>query len=161
MLALIGFVLMAVLMVVLIKSWVSPPVAFISLPLIAAVIAGFGVEEIGGFIGSGMKSMLSTAVLFVFSISYFTLMDEIGLFDKVTIYIEEDDEEQTIELVTTLRQNALKGLISKESPVGKAVLGHKVGDRVTVQVNENYSYDIVIRAVEKGQDDASLPISSY
>ena len=83
--------------------------------------------------------------------------DEIGLFDKVTIYIEE----QTIELVTTLRQNALKGLISKESPVGKAVLGHKVGDRVTVQVNENYSYDIVIRAVEKGQDDASLPISSY
>ena len=87
--------------------------------------------------------------------------DEVGLFDKVTIYIEEDDEEQTIELVTTLRQNALKGLISKESPVGKAVLGHKVGDRVTVQVNENYSYDIVIRAVEKGQDDASLPISSY
>ena len=87
--------------------------------------------------------------------------DEIGLFDKVTIYIEEDDEEQTIELVTTLRQNALKGLISKESPVGKAVLGHKVGDRVTVQANENYSYDIVIRAVEKGQDDASLPISSY
>ena len=79
----------------------------------------------------------------------------------MTIYIEEDDEEQTIELVTTLRQNALKGLISKESPVGKAVLGHKVGDRVTVQVNENYSYDIVIRAVEKGQDDASLPISSY
>ena len=51
--------------------------------------------------------------------------DEIGLFDKVTIYIEEDDEEQTIELVTTLRQNALKGLISKESPVGKAVMGHK------------------------------------
>ena len=87
--------------------------------------------------------------------------DEIGLFDKVVIYIEEDDEEQTIELVTTLRQNALKGLIGKESPVGKAVLGHKVGDRVTVQVNENYSYDIVIRAVEKGQDDASLPISSY
>ena len=56
---------------------------------------------------------------------------------------------------------SLKGLISKESPVGKAVLGHKVGDRVTVQVNENYSYDIVIRAVEKGQDDTSLPISSY
>ena len=58
--------------------------------------------------------------------------DEIGLFDKVTIYIEEDDEEQTIELVTTLRQNALKGLISKESPVGKAVMGHKKGDRVTI-----------------------------
>ena len=87
--------------------------------------------------------------------------DEIGLFDKVTIYIEEDDEEQTIELVTTLRQNALKGLISKESPVGKAVMGHKKGDRVTVHVNETYSYDIVIRDVQKGADDESLPISSY
>ncbi len=87
MLALIGFVLMALLMVVLIKSWVSPPVAFIGLPLIAAVIAGFGAEEIGGFIGSGMKSMLSTAVLFVFSISYFTLMDEIGLFDPIINFL--------------------------------------------------------------------------
>lgn len=87
--------------------------------------------------------------------------DTIGLFDQVTIYIEEDDEEQTIKLVTTLRQNALKGLISKESPVGKAVMGHKVGDRVTVQVNERYSYDIVIRAVQKGTDDETLPISSY
>ena len=87
--------------------------------------------------------------------------DEIGLFDKVTIYIEEDDEEQTIELVTTLRQNALKGLISKESPVGKAVMGHKKGDRVTVHVNENYSYDIIIRDVQKGSDDETLPISSY
>ena len=87
--------------------------------------------------------------------------DEIGLFDKVVIYIEEDDEEQTIELVTTLRQNALKGLISKESPVGKAVMGHKKGDRVTVHVNENYSYDIIIRDVQKGSDDETLPISSY
>ena len=87
--------------------------------------------------------------------------DEIGLFDKVVIYIEEDDEEQTIELVTTLRQNALKGLISKESPVGKAVMGHKKGDRVTVHVNETYSYDIVIRDVQKGADDESLPISGY
>ena len=87
--------------------------------------------------------------------------DEIGLFDKVVIYIEEDDEEQTIELVTTLRQNALKGLISKESPVGKAVMGHKAGDRVRVEVNENYSYYIQIRSVEKGSDDDSLPISSY
>ena len=78
--------------------------------------------------------------------------DEIGLFDN---------EEQTIELVTTLRQNALKGLISKESPVGKAVMGHKAGDRVLVQVNDSYSYYIQIRSVEKGADDDSLPISSY
>ena len=87
--------------------------------------------------------------------------DGIGLFDKVVIYIEEDDEEQEIRLVTTLRQNALKGLISKESPVGKAVMGHHVGDRVTVVVNDDYSYDVVIRSVEKGEDDDSLPISNY
>lgn len=87
--------------------------------------------------------------------------DEIGLFDKVTIYIEEDDEEQQIRLVTTLRQNALKGLISKESPVGKAVLGHRNGERVLVEVSADYSYYIQIRAVEKGTDDDSLPISSY
>ena len=87
--------------------------------------------------------------------------DVVGLFDKVVIYIPDDDEEQTIELVTTLRQNALKGLISKESPVGKAVMGHKKGDRVTVHVNENYSYDIIIRDVQKGSDDETLPISSY
>lgn len=87
--------------------------------------------------------------------------DEVGLFDKVVIYIEEDDEEQEIRLVTTLRQNALKGLISKESPVGKAVMGHKAGDRVRVEVSDTYSYDIVIRSVTKGTDDDSLPISSY
>lgn len=86
---------------------------------------------------------------------------EIGLFDKVRIYLEEDDEEQQIELVTTLRQNALKGLISKESPVGKAILGHRVGDRVLVEVSPDYSYYIQIRAVEKGADDESLPISAY
>lgn len=87
--------------------------------------------------------------------------DEVGLFDKVTIYIEEDEEEQTIQIVTTLRQNALKGLISKASPVGKAVMGRRVGDRVLVEVNDTYSYYIVIRNVEKGTDDDSLPISSY
>jgi transcription elongation factor GreA len=87
--------------------------------------------------------------------------DEIGLFDKVEIYIEDDDETQSIELVTTLRQNALKGLISKESPVGKAVLGRRAGDRVLVEVNPDYSYYIQIRRVEKGSDDVSLPISAY
>ena len=87
--------------------------------------------------------------------------DEIGLFDKVVIYIEEDEEEQTIRLVTTLRQNALQGLISKESPVGKAIMGRKAGERVLVEVSPTYSYYIQIRSVEKGTDDDSLPISSY
>ena len=87
--------------------------------------------------------------------------DEIGLFDKVDIYLEEDDETQTIELVTTLRQNALKGLISKESPVGKAIMGRKAGERVLVEVSPDYSYYIQIKNVVKGADDESLPISAY
>jgi transcription elongation factor GreA len=85
----------------------------------------------------------------------------IGLFDKVELYVEEDDETQNIQIVTTLRQNALKGLISKESPVGRALLGRKAGDRVRVEVNPDCSYYVVVRAVEKGSDDDSLPISSY
>ena len=64
----------------------------------------------------------------------------------------EDDEEVTCQIVTTMRQNALKNRVSKESPVGRAVLGRRVGDRVTVEVNERYSYDIVIRAIEPGED---------
>jgi len=85
----------------------------------------------------------------------------VGLFDKVEIYFEDEDETQSIQIVTTLRQNSLKGLISKESPVGKAVMGRKVGERVLVQVNEDYSYYIVIRSTEKCVDDESIPISAF
>ena len=84
-----------------------------------------------------------------------------GLFDKVKIYIEEDDEERDIRIVTTLRQNAPEGLISKESPVGRAVMGHRAGDRVLVEVSPDYSYYIVIRSVEKGEDDGSIPLRGY
>ena len=85
----------------------------------------------------------------------------IQLFDKVTIWIEEDGEEQDLRLVTTLRQDPLSGLVSKESPIGKALLGKKVGDTVHIQVNDNYGYDAEIRAVEHGEDDESIPISNF
>ena len=84
-----------------------------------------------------------------------------ALFDRVTLWIEDDQEEQTITLVTTLRQDPLRDLISKESPLGRAILGKRVGDRAHVQVNESFGYDVVIRAIEKGEDDESLPIGSY
>ena len=87
--------------------------------------------------------------------------DTAGLYDTVEIFMENTGKSRRIQLVTTLRQDALKGLISKESPVGKAVMGHRAGETVHVQVNENVGYDIVIRSVEKGQDDDSLPISAY
>ena len=87
--------------------------------------------------------------------------DAVGLFDKVTVYNEMLKQEMQLQLVTTLRQDALKGLISKESPVGKALLGHKVGDRVLVEVSREMKYYVEIRAIEKGRDDESLEISSY
>ena len=86
-LAIIGFVLMIVLMYVLIREKMAPPVAFILLPLIAAACAGFGMEDIAGFVKTGMNSMLSTAILFVFSISYFTLMSDKGLFDPIINFL--------------------------------------------------------------------------
>lgn len=75
--------------------------------------------------------------------------DEVGVNNTVTIYVEEDDEEETFKLVTTVRGDSLHGLISIESPIGKAVLGHKVGDRVEVRVNADYSYIVEIRKIEK------------
>ena len=85
----------------------------------------------------------------------------VGLFDKVTIFNEMVKKEMTLQIVTTLRQDALKGLISKESPVGKALMGHRVGDRVQVEVSPEVKYWVEIRAIEKGRDDESLEISSY
>ena len=85
----------------------------------------------------------------------------IGLFDTVTLYLEEDDEEETVQLVTSMRQDALKGRITKNSPVGKAIWGHQVGDRVLVAVNEQYQYYVEIKKVEKGEDDDTLPILPY
>lgn len=84
----------------------------------------------------------------------------VGLFDKVTIFNEMVKKEMTLQIVTTLRQDALKGLISKESPVGKALMGHRVGDRVQVEVSPELKYFVEIRAIEKGKDDDSLEISS-
>ena len=90
-----------------------------------------------------------------------TREDAVGLFDKVTIFNEMVKKEMEIQIVTTLRQDVLKGLVSKESPVGKALMGHKVGDRVQVEVNPNMKYFVEIRAIEKGRDDENMEINSY
>ena len=84
-----------------------------------------------------------------------------GLFDFLTVWFEEDEEEQRIRLVTTLRQNPMEWLISKESPLGKALMGRKAGEKVLVEPESGESYHVVIRAIEKGEDDESLEISRY
>lgn len=85
----------------------------------------------------------------------------VGLFDHVLIYNERMGAEKEIQIVTTLRQNALLGYVSKESPLGQAIMGKREGDRVFVQVNENMSYFVQIRRVTKGEDNEDLPISGY
>ena len=87
--------------------------------------------------------------------------DSVGLFDKVEIYMPEDDETEIIQVVTTVRCDPRQGLISKESPFGKTVLGKKVGDRFIVQVSESYSYEAEIRSITKGEDDGSAPLMQY
>ena len=87
--------------------------------------------------------------------------DEVGLYNTVDVYFEDDDETETYKIVTTIRGNSLKGLISSESPLGRALLGHKVGDRVHVQVNDRAGYDVIIRRLEKTVDDGSVAIRSF
>lgn len=85
----------------------------------------------------------------------------VALYDKVTVYLPEEGETEELQIVTTMRKDPLHGRISLESPVGKALLGKKVGDIVHVQVDESYGYDMVIRALEKGRDDGSVPLNQY
>ena len=85
----------------------------------------------------------------------------VGLFDRVTFLNEKVGQEMTIRIVTTLRQDALKGLISKESPFGQQVLGKKVGDSFTVKVSDSYSYEAQIRSITKMKDDGSAPLMKF
>ena len=87
--------------------------------------------------------------------------DEVCLFDRVLIFNEKMNAEKEIEIVTTLRQNALLGFVSKESPLGSALIGHKEGDRVLVKVSETMSYYVKILKITKGKDNEDLPISGF
>ena len=87
--------------------------------------------------------------------------DAVGLYDKVTVYLEEDDETEVYQLVTTMRQDVLHGLVSKESPMGRALMGKKVGERFHVQVDKDYGYYAVVKSIEKTEDDGSIPLNQY
>lgn len=96
-----------------------------------------------------LERMLRTAKI----VSDESREDEVGINNLVELYFEEDDETEQMKLVTSIRGNSLDGRISIESPLGKAIRGHKVGDRVHVQVNEKYGYEVEIRAIDKSGDD--------
>ena len=104
-----------------------------------------------------LERMLRTAVV----VSDESKEDEVGINNTVTLYIEEDDETETYKLVTSIRGNSLEGKISTESPLGKAILGKKQGDRVLVRVNDNYGYYVVIKAIDKSTNDAEDDIRKF
>ena len=99
-----------------------------------------------------LERMLKTAQV----ISDESKEDEVGMNKVVELYFEEDDETEKVKLVTSIRGNSLDGRISIESPLGKAILGHKVGDRVSVKVNDSYSYEVVIKTIESGDDEDAI-----
>ena len=104
-----------------------------------------------------LEKMIKTAQI----ISDESKDDEIGLYNTVDLYFEDEDEEETYKLVTTVRGNSMKGLITSESPLGKAIMGHRVGDRVYVRVNEKTGYYVVVKRLENTKDDGSDKLRSY
>ncbi len=96
-----------------------------------------------------LERMIRTAKV----ISEESASDEVGINNTVTVEFIDDGLEETYKIVTTVRGNSLEGLISNESPLGKALMGHKVGDVVHVQVNDSIEYDVCIKAIVKTDDD--------
>ena len=104
-----------------------------------------------------LERMIKTAVV----VSDESKEDEIGMNNTATLFFEEDGTTEQFRIVTTVRQDSLKGLISTESPIGKAILGHKTGDRVYIQVNDSYGYYVIVKAIENTVDDGSDKLRNY
>ena len=105
-----------------------------------------------------LKKMVKTAKVIAVEE---TAPDEVGLFDKIEVLYEDTGDVETVMLSTTTRLDLENGIISKESPFGKAVLGKKVGDRVYVKVSAVYDYYVVIKSIIKGYDDENIPLNGY
>ena len=104
-----------------------------------------------------LRNMIKTAVI----IDGDSSEDTVGLFDTVTFTADDDDFEENVRIVTTLRRDPSRNIISNKSPLGSALLGHRVGDKVCVKIDDNNSYFAVIKKIEKGTDDDTLEIRKY
>ena len=103
-----------------------------------------------------LERMIRTAEV----ISDASAEDEVGINNTVTVEFTEDGSIEVFKIVTTVRGNSLEGLISNESPLGRALLGHKEGDTVHVQVNDTVSYDVRIKKIDNTVDDGSDKLRS-
>lgn len=104
-----------------------------------------------------LRNMIKTAII----IDDNSSSDTVGLFDTVTFVIDDDDFEESVRIVTTLRRDPSRNIISNKSPLGSALLGHKVGDKVLVKIDETNQYYAIIKNIEKGTDDDTLEIRKY
>lgn len=104
-----------------------------------------------------LERMIRTAEV----ISDASAEDEVGINNTVTVEFTEDGSIEVFKIVTTVRGNSLEGLISNESPLGRALLGHKEGDTVHVQVNDTVSYDVRIKKIDNTVDDGSDKLRSF
>ena len=86
---------------------------------------------------------------------------KVGINNTVALYFEEDDVTETYRIVTSIRSDSRRGLISNESPLGSAVIGHRVGDRVEVNPDGGESYFVVIKALSKTGESDDDAIHSY
>ncbi len=104
-----------------------------------------------------LEKMVKTAVV----IDDSSAEDEVGINNTITVEFCDDRSTASYKIVTTVRADSLKGLISIESPLGKALMKHRVGDKVTVQVDEQISYDVMIKEIDKSSDDSTDAIRQY
>ena len=104
-----------------------------------------------------LEKMIKTARI----ISDDSAEDEIGLNNTVVVYFEDEDETETYKIVTTIRGNSLDGRISNESPLGRALMGRKKGDRVYVQTGPGQGYYVVIKDIEKTGEAETDKIRSF
>ena len=104
-----------------------------------------------------LERMLKTATV----ISEESKDDEVGLNNTVEVFFPDEEETEVYRLVTSIRGNSLENKISIESPLGKALLGHKAGDKVTVQLENGSSYEVIVRSIINTQDEENDQIRSF
>ena len=104
-----------------------------------------------------LENMIKTAVL----VSDRSKEDEVGLNKRVKIYFEDDDETEEYKIVTAVRGNSLKGLITPESPLGAALMGHRAGDRVYVKISDRAGYYVEIRSIENTGEEATDELRKF
>lgn len=103
-----------------------------------------------------LRAMIKTAKI----VSTNPSADEVGLFDKIKVRFVEEGEVEDMIISTTMQNDASKNIVSRESPFGQAVLGHKKGEKITIKVSNDYSYHVIIEDIKKGSpNDIDLPLS--